>query len=314
MGKFVKHGFVLLLLCFCGSVYAQQLTPFYDFEKPRPAKPKPKQKEIPRFPPQFRAKDTVGGKQSPALAKPNATTKPGTSGKTSTGKTTYSGGDLPPAPKKIDTVYKVLSKKIDANGNEIKEVEVVVGKKKFYEKYITPNANQLNIAFSFDTLDLDSISVQVVKKNYRMYVYHKHKFLTSYKVVFGPNFMTQKLKEGDRATPEGYFRINERHAHKDWTLFMGIDYPTAESRKIFEENKKKGLVGASDRIGGSIGIHGVWADGAADIIIDQRTNWTDGCIAMKKDDLLELSRLVKNGTIIHIRRSADGDFNMKVMK
>jgi L,D-peptidoglycan transpeptidase YkuD (ErfK/YbiS/YcfS/YnhG family) len=294
---------LMCILCAPKGARAQQLTPFYDFEKTRPKKAKPQQ-VLPRFPPQFRSKDTVGGKASPAMAKPTAQVAPNAAAK--------------PAPKpkpaapKIDTLYKVTSTKIDANGNEIKDIEIIVGNKKFRETYITPNANQLNIKFNIDTLNLDSITVQVVKKNYRMYVYHKHKFLTSYKVVFGPNFMTQKAKEGDRATPEGFFKISERHAHKDWTLFMGINYPTDESYKIFDENKKNGTVKAGDRIGGAIGIHGVW-DGA-DAVVDQRTNWTDGCIAMKRDDLLELSRLLKNGAIIHIRRSADKDFNMKVMK
>jgi hypothetical protein len=298
-------GLVTLLMWVSQQVAcAQQLTPFYDFEKTRPKKSKPQQQAIPRFPPQFKAKDTVGGRQSPALVKSTAKPVQGVAPKTAS--------KPKAAPPKADTIYRITSTKIDANGNEIKDIEIIVGAKKFRETYITPNANQLNIKFSIDTLNLDSISVQVVKKNYRMYVYHKHKFLTSYKVVFGPNFMVQKAKEGDRATPEGYFRISERHAHKDWTLFMGINYPTEESHKIFEENKRNGVVKAGDRIGGAIGIHGVWA--GADAVVDQRTNWTDGCIAMKHDDLLELSMLLKNGGLIHIRRSADKDFNMKVMK
>jgi L,D-peptidoglycan transpeptidase YkuD (ErfK/YbiS/YcfS/YnhG family) len=304
MGK-LKVIILFTAMALLGVVnsYAQgNLSPFYNFdEKPKPKKTKPAQQvAIPRFPPQFRSRDTIGGKPSPAFV-----TKVDSTKLKQTKQTT-----LQAAKPKIDTVYKVISTKVDAGGNEIKEIEAYVkGVRKFRETLITPNANQLNLEFNADTINVDSVSIQVVKKNHRMYVYHKHKFLTSYKVVFGKNFMVQKTKEGDKATPEGYFKLTERHVHKDWHLFMGFDYPNAESRKIFEENKRNGFVTASDRIGGNVGIHGCIEEG--DLMIDQRFNWTDGCIAMKKNDLLELNKITKNGTIIHIRRSADKDFNYK---
>jgi L,D-peptidoglycan transpeptidase YkuD (ErfK/YbiS/YcfS/YnhG family) len=307
MGKFVVKICLVVLSCLYVVVgHAQgNLSPFYNFdEKPKPKKTKPAQQvAIPRFPPQFRSRDTIGGKKSPALMT-----------KADSIKAKNTKPLLQAAAKpKLDTVYKVISTKVDAGGNEIKELEAYVnGVRKFKETLITANANQLNLEFNIDTINSDSVSIQVVKKNQRMYVYHKHKFLTSYKVVFGKNFMQQKMKEGDKATPEGFFKLTERHPNKDWTLFMGFDYPNSESRKIFEENKKNGFVSAADRIGGNVGIHGCIEDG--DLMIDQRFNWTDGCIAMKKNDLLELSKITKSGTIIHIRRSAEKDFNYKIAK
>jgi L,D-transpeptidase catalytic domain len=293
----LKKIFVIALLFQFVFIYinAQNFTPNFDPQNPTPRKKK--QKEIPRFPPQFRAKDTVGGKVSPAFIAPKqATNKPN-------GITTTTIIKAPPLVKKQDTIYKVISNKIDINGNEIKNVDMIVGIRRWNYTYITGNAKQLNIKFDADTINKDSITIQVIKKNYRMYVYYKHRFLTSYKCVFGPDPMSQKQREGDRRTPEGTFKINLIKGHAEWTMFMMFDYPNFESYKNFEDNKKCGAIPKDSRIGGAVGIHSVWAD--ADMVIDQKHNWTDGCIALKHDDILELNRMIKLGTPITIKREAD---------
>lgn len=151
----------------------------------------------------------------------------------------------------------------------------------------------LNRKFNLDTLDLDSIVIKAVKSKYRLYVFHKGKILTAYKCVFGPNVEGQKMQEGDRRTPEGYFTITEVRKHAKWEVFMLLDYPNDESRRNFEDVKQKGLVSQNARIGGNIGIHGIWFNG--DNVIDLKHNWTDGCISLKNEDVLELAKLVTPG-------------------
>jgi murein L,D-transpeptidase YafK len=151
----------------------------------------------------------------------------------------------------------------------------------------------LNRKFSLDTVNTDSVFVKVIKSKYRLYVYHKGQILTAYKCVFGPNLEGQKMQEGDRRTPEGIFTISEVHRHDKWEYFMSIDYPNEESRKNFEEAKQKGLVSSNARIGGNIGVHGIWFNG--DNVIDLKHNWTDGCISIKNNDVKELAQLVKPG-------------------
>jgi hypothetical protein len=63
----LSTAFQLLVLI----AIAQNFTP--NFDPQNPVSRKKKQKEIPRFPPQFRAKDTVGGKVSPAFVQPKQT-------------------------------------------------------------------------------------------------------------------------------------------------------------------------------------------------------------------------------------------------
>ncbi len=173
----------------------------------------------------------------------------------------------------------------DKNGNNVVQTKIVLGK-------------ILNNPFNIDTIDLNQIDITVIKSHSRVYIYHKNKFLTAYKCVFGQNPKGQKLQEGDKKTPEGDFFITGITPHKEWSMFMKLDYPNSVSIANFESAKATGKIPSFARIGGNVGIHGVWAGG--DDVIDAKHNWTDGCIALKNKDLKEFSQLIKEGTKIKI--------------
>lgn len=156
----------------------------------------------------------------------------------------------------------------------------------------------LNHPFSADTIDKDQIELRVYKQYGRMYVYHKGEFLTAYRCVFGKNLKGQKLFEGDKRTPEGWFTITGVRDHGKWAKFMDINYPTDESRKNHEQAKANGTIPQSARIGGSVGIHGVWEGG--DAAIKGKFNWTDGCVSLSNPDVRELAQIVRPGTRIWI--------------
>jgi L,D-peptidoglycan transpeptidase YkuD (ErfK/YbiS/YcfS/YnhG family) len=287
MGKyFLLQFWVIIIGLFTTPLIASaQLYPDYQTA----SKPKPKkQKVLPRFPPQFHSRDTTKAVRD-SLAKIQATSK------TSTGKLTPKS-----AAPRTDSFVRIISKKEDVNGNTIIEQETVVGKKKTKQTIIVGGLS-LNKAFNPDTINKDSISIQVVKKSHKMFIYHKHKFLTAYKCVFGPNYLEQKQKEGDRRTPEGWFKILEIRPHKEWHTFMLLDYPNEESYKNFAANKANGAIDKNASIGGAVGIHGVWA--GADMVVDQKRNWTDGCISLKIADLEQLNKIIKVGTPIFITRA-----------
>jgi lipoprotein-anchoring transpeptidase ErfK/SrfK len=62
-------------------------------------------------------------------------------------------------------------------------------------------------------------------------------------------------------------------------------------------------VPANASIGGGIGIHGVEYDsGIRDNYVENRINWTLGCISMKTQDVAELYEIIKVGTPVVIRR------------
>ncbi len=151
----------------------------------------------------------------------------------------------------------------------------------------------LNKKFNADTINIDSVSIKVVKSKFRLSVMYKGKVLTMYKSVFGPNHLLQKQQEGDRRTPEGTFTIMDVKKHDKWDIFMLLDYPNQESYANFEKCKMNREIPENARIGGLVGIHGIWPNG--DNVIDLKHNWTDGCVALKNKDVEELARIVKPG-------------------
>ena len=179
----------------------------------------------------------------------------------------------------------------DSKGNKVESYKSLDGERVTTTIIKLPSA--LNRPFLADTLDKDSITIKVYKSKYRMQVYHKGKILTMYKCVFGPYHLMQKQQEGDRRTPEGTFTILDIKKHEKWDIFMLLDYPNDESKMNFEKCKLNREISDNARIGGAVGIHGIWANG--DNVIDMKHNWTDGCIALKNKDVEELSKIIKAG-------------------
>ncbi len=79
-----------------------------------------------------------------------------------------------------------------------------------------------------------------------------------------------------------------------------LDYPNAESWAKFKARKAAGKIPAKAKIGGGIAIHGTWKND--DIVVDDFTNWTNGCISVKNEDLDELDRYLPVGTKVTIQR------------
>lgn len=179
----------------------------------------------------------------------------------------------------------------DSKGNKVERTVDKSGQKVTTTTIRIPPV--LNRPFSADTIDKNAIELKVYKSKYRLQVFHKGKLLTAYKCVFGPNCTLQKQQEGDRRTPEGTFTILNVKDHDKWEKFMLLDYPNEESRRIFEEAKANKLIPANARIGGDIGIHGIWLNG--DNVIDMKHNWTDGCVALKNKDVAELATIIQPG-------------------
>jgi len=140
----------------------------------------------------------------------------------------------------------------------------------------------------------------VTKSKYRMDVFDDSGLLISYPVVFGNNDMGDKLREGDRKTPEGTFTIVSKRVHEKWDRFMMLDYPTKDSYTTFNNRKAQGVIPTNASIGGSIGIHGTWPN--EEFAVDTRQNWTLGCISMKNEHIEQLYSFIPVGTKVFITR------------
>ncbi len=138
-----------------------------------------------------------------------------------------------------------------------------------------------------------SYAIVVDKFGRKCILFHKGKQLASYDVEFGKNWIRKKQYQGDKATPEGRYKIlkKKNKSNTRYHLALLLDYPNADDVKNFQELKKKGAIGARTEIGGLIEIHGHGGQGA---------NWTDGCVALENDDMEKLFAKVPLNTAVLI--------------
>jgi murein L,D-transpeptidase YafK len=167
-----------------------------------------------------------------------------------------------------------------------------------------PENKLINYNISLDKL-LDSLKlnkthamIRVSKLNYLLSISIDSKVIKSYPVVLGSDPVHDKLREGDRCTPEGKFKIKAMYPHKAWSKFIWFDYPNIESYKKHNQAKKKKEIPTNSTIGGDVGIHGV--PNGADYVIDQKQNWTWGCVSLKNKDINEIYRFAFIGMVVEI--------------
>ena len=143
-----------------------------------------------------------------------------------------------------------------------------------------------------------NLKILIDKSAYTLQVYHKDSLLITYPCVFGFDPVSDKMQEGDGATPEGEFGIRSMYPHKSWSYFIWIDYPNEESWNRFRKRKADGTIEGSATIGGEVGIHGV--PGSADDLISNKTNWTLGCISLTSVHITDLYKSISSATKIVI--------------
>jgi murein L,D-transpeptidase YafK len=148
------------------------------------------------------------------------------------------------------------------------------------------------------SLQKSQVSLLVEKANYRLTVYYDKQPIKSYPIVLGGNPVGDKRHEGDNKTPEGIFQIRDHYPHPDWSQFLWLDYPTQVSWYKHCLAKQSGQISPLVSVGGEIGIHGV--PKGNDSFIDQRQNWTSGCISLKRQDVDELASVIQVGTVVEI--------------
>lgn len=152
-----------------------------------------------------------------------------------------------------------------------------------------------------NAIPIDKISIVVSKTNYTFQLRYGSFIIKTYPCVFGLNPVDDKRMEGDRCTPEGTFKVIMKFPKHEWYKFIWFDYPNEDSWKKFNASKAKGEIPKDASIGGKVGIHGVGlGDNRYDYTVDQRDNWTWGCIHLKNKDLDEVFNIVSIGTKISI--------------
>src|SRR6476660_5315272 len=130
------------------------------------------------------------------------------------------------------------------------------------------------------------VYIVIDKSDYELQVFDAMGWYATYPVVFGNSSLDDKKMEGDRCTPEGVFHIASKRPHEKWDRMMLLDFPTAQDVQKFQERKQRGEIPANARLGGGIGIHGTWPHD--EFMVDRYKNWTNGCIALKNEDIEDM--------------------------
>ncbi len=135
--------------------------------------------------------------------------------------------------------------------------------------------------------------VLVLKSERQLHLQQRGETIKSYRISLGKQPSGAKQREGDLRTPEGFYWIDWRKASDKYQLSLHISYPNA--RDLANAHQ------AGVQPGGMIMIHGTPLDEEYPEWFFHTLDWTEGCIAMKNDDMREVWELVKDGTLIEIR-------------
>ena len=155
-------------------------------------------------------------------------------------------------------------------------------------------------------LPLKNPRIVVNKSERRLQLYSDDTLVRTYKIGLGLNPLPDKVRQGDRATPEGEFYVFTKNDKSAFYLSLGISYPNVEDAErglrdglisraqhdaIVKAIKRKATPPQNTALGGDIYIHG---NGAS-------SDWTWGCVALENEDIRELFDAVTVGTAVTIR-------------
>lgn len=129
-------------------------------------------------------------------------------------------------------------------------------------------------------------------------VYRGDRQVAVFPIELGPNWMGTKHYAGDRATPEGRYRVVRKLGPGETRYYRALllDYPNAEDRARFARARREGLLPPGAKIGGLIEIHGEGGRGA---------DWTEGCVALHNQDMRRLYEMIPVGTPVVIVGTLD---------
>lgn len=146
----------------------------------------------------------------------------------------------------------------------------------------------------------------VVKKSRRqLLLFSGGQLVRTYRVGLGLSPVGDKVRAGDRRTPEGEFYIFTKNDRSAFYLSLGLSYPNtahaerglrdglitrAQYEAITRALRAKKAPPQNTHLGGDIYIHG---NGA-------QSDWTWGCVALENEDIRELFNAVNVATPVII--------------
>ncbi len=134
-------------------------------------------------------------------------------------------------------------------------------------------------------------AVVVDKLNRHCLVYRDRKVVARFPAELGRNGLADKLYAGDGATPEGKYKVSRKNPSSRYHRALLLDYPNPGDLAEHRKAAKSGHIPRGAGPGGLIEIHGHGGRG---------TDWTEGCVALKDEDMERLFEMIEVGTPVTI--------------
>jgi murein L,D-transpeptidase YafK len=134
--------------------------------------------------------------------------------------------------------------------------------------------------------------VRVHKSTRTLELWRGDALVRAYRVSLGRAPVGAKQRAGDGRTPEGHYVLDYRKLDSSFHRALHVSYPSpddAASAKSRNEDP-----------GGLIMIHGLRNGLGLLGRLHTLKDWTDGCIAVRDDEIEEILRVVPDGTPIDI--------------
>jgi L,D-peptidoglycan transpeptidase YkuD (ErfK/YbiS/YcfS/YnhG family) len=137
-------------------------------------------------------------------------------------------------------------------------------------------------------------AIVVSKVDRQLYLYKAGRLEKTYDVGLGSRSISDKICAGDKATPEGAYRVAKKVAQSRYYKALLLNYPNDEDRRQFALAKKRGVISRRAGIGGLIEIHGGGKDGQ-----------TLGCVSLDDHHMAEIYALADVDTPVTIVGARD---------
>ncbi|MFA6465215.1 MAG: L,D-transpeptidase family protein [Desulfurivibrionaceae bacterium] len=149
--------------------------------------------------------------------------------------------------------------------------------------------------------------IVIKKAKKKLLLYSEEKLLRAYPVKLGFDPVGDKVRQGDKRTPEGSYYICMKNPRSKYYLSLGLSYPSIEDaergleqklitkndyNRIIERISKKSIPPWDTPLGGEIFIHGG----------GEKWDWTYGCVMLHNKDIEEIFKVVALGTQVVIQQ------------
>ena len=132
------------------------------------------------------------------------------------------------------------------------------------------------------------------KSSRDLFIFLDNGEIKNFSISLGFEPLGKKIKKGDGKTPEGLYYIEKKIQDSSFYLALQISYPNPwDIRRALSLNNHPG---------GQIMIHGIPNSGYDKNFHNKKNDWTEGCIAIKNNEMDFLWKKVSVGTPIFIRK------------